>query len=208
MPIGDRQTGDHIAVFDFDGTLTTHDTFFRFLCRSRPWPHLTLDLAATGHLLLLYAAGLVANDRHKMALFARQFGDTPVESYRARAVEFSQHVLPGLLRPVAVARMHHHQAQGHKVLIVTASLTDWIQPWAESQGVTTLVGSRAQIRDGRLTGRLEGANCYGAEKLRRLLELFPNRDSYHLSVYGDSDGDRELLAAADHAYYRRFDESP
>lgn len=40
-------------------------------------------------------------------------------------------------------------------------------------------------------------NCYGAEKVHRLLEIFPQRDSYTLVAYGNSDGDIPLLEFAD-----------
>lgn len=48
--------------------------------------------------------------------------------------------------------------------------------------------------NGILTGRFLSANCYGQEKVNRLLEKEPERDSYILYAYGDSRRDRELLA--------------
>jgi len=56
----------------------------------------------------------------------------------------------------------------------------------------------------RFTGLLEGADCTGAEKLRRLQALVGGLHDVELHVYGDSDGDRELLAAADHPHFRPF----
>ena len=60
---------------------------------------------------------------------------------------------------------------------------------------------RAEIEviDGRLTGRFLTPNCYGQEKVRRILTLHPDRSAYHLTAYGDSRGDREMLAFADEA---------
>jgi phosphoserine phosphatase len=78
-------------------------------------------------------------------------------------------------------------------------------PWAAGEGITEVIGNPAELRDGRVTGRLAGVNCYGPEKVRRLLALNPERESYTLFAYGDGRGDRELLAAANHAYYRRFE---
>jgi phosphoserine phosphatase len=40
-------------------------------------------------------------------------------------------------------------------------------------------------------------NCYGQEKVNRLLEVEPDRKNYYLYAYGDSRGDREMLAFAD-----------
>jgi phosphatidylglycerophosphatase C len=58
-----------------------------------------------------------------------------------------------------------------------------------------------------LTGRLEGRNCRGPEKVRRLKEAFG--DSFALSAaYGDTDGDKEMLEAADEGFMRFFVEAP
>jgi len=51
--------------------------------------------------------------------------------------------------------------------------------------------------DGRVTGTLIGGNCRGPAKLQRIREHF-GPDGYELWAYGDSAGDDEMLAAADH----------
>ena len=57
-----------------------------------------------------------------------------------------------------------------------------------------------QDPDGRLTGRLRGANCRGPEKARRVEEWLEQAEleDAELWAYGDSASDDELLAAADH----------
>jgi phosphoserine phosphatase len=69
-------------------------------------------------------------------------------------------------------------------------------------GVDDVIGSRLGIADTVHTGDLALPNCYGAEKSRRLSDLLGEREAYTLYAYGDSTGDRELLAMADFAYYR------
>lgn len=197
-PVGD------LAVFDFDGTLTTRDSFFDFVAWRRPRAGLAWDLAATSPLVLLYAARLVGNEAHKMALFSRRFAGADHGQFAALSRDYSAQRVPGLLRAAAVERLLHHRRLGHRVAIVSASFGDWIQPWADTVGVEAVIASRPEVAAGRLTGRMQGANCHGPEKLRRLLELYPDRGAYRLHAYGDSRGDQALLEAADHGYYRRF----
>jgi HAD superfamily phosphoserine phosphatase-like hydrolase len=140
-----------------------------------------------------------------MVLFARAFEGMPVDAFEQRAREFARSELPGMIRPRALERMTFHQRRGDRVLIVTASPTDWIAPWAASEGVTEVLGDPAEVSAGQVTGRLSATNCYGVEKLKRVLAVAGNRDAYSLFVYGDSRGDKELLEAADHAFYRRFE---
>ena len=47
-------------------------------------------------------------------------------------------------------------------------------------------------------------NCYGEEKVKRLLQLYPERTEYWLTAYGDSRGDTELLDFANESYYKPF----
>lgn len=73
---------------------------------------------------------------------------------------------------------------------------------AKSVRYPIVIGTKVEVVDGRLTGRFLTPNCYGPEKVRRLREVFPDLSDCHLTVYGDSRGDREMLAIADKAYYR------
>ena len=59
--------------------------------------------------------------------------------------------------------------------------------------------------EGRLTGRFLTKNCYGAEKVNRLREvLVAPREEYYIVAFGDSRGDKELLAYADKGYFKPF----
>lgn len=95
--------------------------------------------------------------------------------------------------------LQQHLSQGHEVYIVSASMAEWIRPWASENGVNRVIGTKPEVdADGRLTGRFASTNCHGREKVRRLLEREPCRESYDLYAYGDSRGDKEMLEFADH----------
>ncbi len=69
----------------------------------------------------------------------------------------------------------------------------------------TVLGSRLEIRDGRLTGRLAGKNCNGNEKVCRIREAVTLTPYQAVYAYGDSSGDREMLALAHHKGFREFE---
>ena len=102
-----------------------------------------------------------------------------------------------LLRPDTTAVLEQAKARGAEILIVSASIDNWVQPFFPS---VTVLGTQIEVANGLLTGRFLTPNCYGQEKVRRILALHPDRSSYHLTAYGDSRGDRELLAFADEAH--------
>ena len=106
-----------------------------------------------------------------------------------------------LLRPETVCLLQQALSEGAEVLVVSASIDNWVQPFCPQ---VTVLGTQIEVINGHLTGRFLTNNCYGQEKVNRLLALYPDRSTYHLIAYGDSRGDQQLLAFADEAHYKTF----
>jgi len=78
--------------------------------------------------------------------------------------------------------------------MVSASPELYVAPVARRLGFDATLATRLQVGpDGLLTGRLVGRNCRGPEKVRRLQEWFGDETPV-VFAYGDSRGDREMLA--------------
>ena len=185
-----------IYACDFDGTLTTRDTlieFIRFACGT---PRFLLGFLLHVPLLVLMKLGFYDNGKTKQRVFSWFFKGMAIEAFDRLCQDFA-HRSRHLLRPEMVRLLEEAQAEGAKVLIVCASIDNWVQPFFPS---FTIVGTQIEVIDGLLTGRFLTPNCYGKEKVERILALLPNRSEYHLTAYGDSRGDREMLAFADEAH--------
>jgi phosphatidylglycerophosphatase C len=90
------------------------------------------------------------------------------------------------------------------VLIVTASPEIVVAPIARALGADQLIGTRLAFDEaGRVTGELDGLNCRGPEKVRRLREAY-GEDVRLEAAYGDTDGDTEMLALAEEQGLRVF----
>ncbi len=196
-----------VAAFDFDGTLSRGDSFLPFLREFAGTAHFMRKMLGLSPNLLAYLLGGMSNHDIKNRLLRQFLRGKSVQSMQPFAQYFATGPLPGLIRPAALARLRWHQRQGHRCVIVSASLECYLRPWAETVGVTEVLGSRLAVADDIYTGELMGRNCYGEEKVQRLSTLLGARDAYTLYAYGDSKGDRELLALADHAYYRHMPET-
>ena len=192
-----------IVAFDFDGTLTTKDTlieFIRYACGTGAFVKGFLRYA---HLLVLMKLGLYPNWKAKQKVFAYFFEGMKIEEFDGLCQRFAkdnQH----LLRPKGIEAIQQALDKGAEVLIVSASIDNWVNAFFNTLCV---VGTQIEIKDGLLTGRFLTKNCYGQEKVNRILALYPNRSEYHLTAYGDSRGDKELLAFADESHYKPFRES-
>ena len=194
-----------VAAFDFDGTLTRRDTLLPFLL------HVLGAAAVMRHAFMLsptlvgYGLGLIRNDVAKERVFVRCLAGMRIEELQQEAERFAAHTLPGLLRQEALQRLCWHRKQGHRCVAISASLELYVRPWALSAGFDDVIATHLEAReDGRVTGKLLGENCFGIEKVKRLEALLGPRNGYTLYAYGDSRGDKELLSAADHAYFRQF----
>ncbi|MDR2949535.1 MAG: HAD-IB family hydrolase [Prevotella sp.] len=192
-----------IAAFDFDGTITNKDTLFDFIHFYFGMPRLILGVILLSPVLILFKLGFIKNNKAKQILFSYFFKGKKIDDFDNVCQKYSARVAE-ILIPKAIDKIKEHQQEGHLVIIDSASICNWIAPWAKQMGVLEVIGTRIEIENGIITGKFFGENCYGQEKVRRLLELYPNRDTYELYAYGDSSGDKELLEIADYPYYRKF----
>jgi phosphatidylglycerophosphatase C len=201
----DEARRQRVAAFDVDGTLTTADCVVPFLRRTVGTPTLVRRLLRTP--IGLTRAG-VRRDRDalKAASVAATFRGLPIEVVEADAQLFAREVHDRLLRREVVQSLHGHADAGDTVLLVSASFEVYVRPLAELLGAHDVLAVRLEVGDdGILTGLLEGPNCRGPEKVVRLHDWLDRhaggRAAVHLTAYGDSRGDRELLADADEAHW-------
>ena len=185
-----------VFAFDFDGTLTTRDTLIAFIRYACGTPRFLLGFLLHAPLLVLMKLRLYSNGKAKQRLFSWFFRGMPIETFDALCQSFAS-THRHLLRPETVRLLQQALSEGSEVLVVSASIDNWVQPFFP---VVTVLGTQIEVIDGRLSGRFLTPNCYGQEKVRRILALHPDRSAYRLTAYGDSRGDRELLAFADEAH--------
>jgi HAD superfamily phosphoserine phosphatase-like hydrolase len=107
------------------------------------------------------------------------------------------------VRPKALIEIREHQATGAKVIVVSASAENWVQPWCAQHNIECLA-TKLEVINNKITGRISGFNCYGAEKENRIRSCFELKDYEEIIAYGDSGGDLEMLALAQQQHYKPF----
>jgi phosphatidylglycerophosphatase C len=185
-----------LVAFDFDGTLTSKDSYLAFL----RWRFGAFALAS-GALSLAPSAARFVLDRDrgrlKAAATRRFLAGMSRAELEAWAQTFATEHGRSLLRPDALRAWRRWQAGGARLVIVTASPETLVAPIARGLGADTLLGTRLAFDDkGRVTGDFDGENCRGPEKVRRLRAAFGD-DVRLEAAYGDTDGDTEMLALAE-----------
>lgn len=193
-----------VVAFDFDGTYTLNDSLPLFLKwafgKRCYWWRVLLCLPW----IVLFKLRLLYGGQAKERLMGHFVKGMPQEKFQALGRDFAAHYQPTLTRPEAEHAMLRALDSGDQVMVVTASVIDWVKPWFQGRDVTVLATEMEVDADGRLTGRFATPNCNGAEKWRRIVEAVPDIEQRELVAYGDSGGDRVMLAHADRAYLRDF----
>jgi len=193
----------HLALFDFDGTLTRKDTLFDFARFAVGEMAFVGRLLRAAPVLILHKAGMVGATAAKESFLTTFFGGWAEARFEAAAVAYCTDRLPALLQPEAMHRLAWHLAQGHEVVIVSASAEDWIRPWASAMGLEVLA-TQLERHQGKITGKLASPNCNGPEKVARIQARFPMVADAITYAYGDSAGDQPMLGLANHAFFRKF----
>jgi HAD superfamily hydrolase (TIGR01490 family) len=192
-----------LALFDFDGTITTRDSFLEMLRFSHPASVFLRNMALSSPIIAAYKLKLVSNHRAKEHLFSSFYKGWAQQDFSQMARSLSEKVIVKLIRPEALSKIQWHLAEGHQVVVVSASFELQLAPWCEALGLE-LIGTRLVVSGGMLTGKLEGANCHGEEKVARIRQRYDLNSYRRIYAYGDTSGDKPMLKLAHEAFYKPF----
>jgi phosphatidylglycerophosphatase C len=194
-----------VAVYDFDGTITDRHTFWRFLKvltgKYRFW---FIVVTMIPWIFGIYYRGTSVMDAREV-LIKRLLKGISEKHFKKVCEDFAKNEIPHWVKPEALASIQQHLASGSELLLISNSALHYLKPWATAVGIKTVFGSEFAVdAHGLLTGELNGTHCQGEEKLRCLKQHLGQLEDYELHVFGDSEGDLDMLAAADFAYYLTF----
>jgi len=192
-----------LALFDFDGTISRKDSMLDFIQFVVGKPKYYSGLIRQSPMLISYLLKRTSNSEAKQALLGHFFKQYTVSEFEQLARNYAKQQLPRIIRPSALKQIHWHQKRHHRVVIISASIEDWLQPWTKHIKVD-LLATQLDKSSKHITGHLLGHNCHGAEKVNRLKKHLNVNDFLYIYAYGDSSGDKQMLALADKAHYKPF----
>jgi len=193
----------NLALFDFDGTISDRDSFLLFVKETvgagRFYTGMAMLLPQIGKFLLRR----YPNHSLKEDVLTRFFRNCPLDTFRQAADRFCRDTVPAILREKARQRLRWHLDQGDRVVVVSATPELILAPWCRRKGLD-LLATRMEVVDNRLTGRIEGENCRDQVKVQRIISRYEVNDYPEIYAYGDTEGDRPMLAMATRSFYRPF----
>lgn len=193
-----------LSVFDLDRTLTRRGTYLPFLIhaalRLRPW-RLAL-LPAVALCMAAYKLGMVTRTRLKelmqRTLLGRSIRGAQIrgaaEHYAARLCATGCHAQA---RSLVQAELE----QGRIVMLATAAPRFYAQPVGRRLGIDRVIATESHWIGETLFSRIDGLNCYGAEKAamfeRRLSREGLDGRAVHIRFFSDDVSDLPMFERAD-----------
>lgn len=161
----------NLALFDFDGTVTSSDTWTPFMRFAVPPRRMVAGRALLVPVVVGYRLGVVSASRGRQIAARVAFQGATASGVRRRGIEYATTILPGTLRRAALQRIEWHKSQGDEIVVVSGSLDVYLHPWCEAHRVACIC-TTLEERRGRLTGGYMSGDCCGAEKVRRIRERY------------------------------------
>ncbi|NNN22254.1 MAG: HAD-IB family hydrolase [Acidimicrobiales bacterium] len=187
-----------VAAFDFDGTISRGDSFWRFLFFSAP--KLKVLKVGFSHFFPAFMSIFLPSkyaDNAKESLVNDLFQGKTVDEAVQLGEDFAKYLVKSRLKPQTISRLRWHQLKGHEVVVVSASPALYLRPACKYLGIDNVLATEFESDAGFLTGKFKGANCRGPEKARRVAQWLEGRPKSFVWAYGNSANDSQLLAFAD-----------
>jgi HAD superfamily hydrolase (TIGR01490 family) len=194
----------NLAIFDFDGTLTTGHLWIGIARHHRTYrvKRLVFWKYFFSHLPFLLGAkiGIYNEDKAR----ARWGEDMPVliKGYtREQGREvinwvIDHYVLPSLRKDM-LRILDEHKKLGHKVMLLSGTMLDFLDVIGQRLGADYVVGTKLEMIDGAYSGKIVRPLCFGEAKGRCLLEFIKehqlNVDLGRSTAYADSVYDASVL---------------
>jgi len=188
-----------LALFDFDGTLTTKDSLLEFIRFTKGSATLYLVMVLFAPIILYYKLIKKDGEQAKRMVLSFLYKGKMETELRALGDSFSQKVIPQIIRTETMDALRDMKKHCYRVIVISASISIWLKPWAEEQDVE-LICTEFEFQSGIFTGRFSTPNCNGDEKVNRIKEHLNIMDFSPIYAYGNSSGDLPMLGLADYAF--------
>lgn len=187
-----------VGLFDFDNTLVRGDSFIRFGVYALGKCRFALAVVEASPWLVAWKMGLLSSSAAKEKLFGFMFKGMGFSEFERKGKGFAAEISE-MLRSDVKREMDAMRDTGARIIVATASVEEWVRPWAIANGVDFVIGTKAEVDDnGRLTGRFSTANCRGEEKARRIQQYLASESwpQCEIHAWGNMPDDMAMLEMA------------
>lgn len=195
---------DKLAIFDIDYTITQKETLmelFKYV--------ITKDIKNIKFLPRALYSGFMycikIYDESKVKESFLKFIEGIDENDLVILVkDFYEDVLEKILYKDAITMMRNLKNQGYKVFLISASPEFYLNEFYAIKEGDMIIGTKFTIDNGKFMRKMEGSNCKGEEKVRRLKEVLKKEnmqiDYKNSYMFSNSLSDKPLLDLVGNSY--------
>lgn len=190
-----------LALFDFDGTITTQDTYTKFVLSNTSISRLIFGGFFLAPLILLNKLGLLPSPILRPLVSKLAFKGVKVDDLTPKAEAYAYKYLPTVLRPTMLAKIQKHKESGDRVVVVSASISPYLKVWCKQLDIE-LICSELEEKDGYFTGSYINGDCSGERKVINVKKVMDLNSFEQIIAYGDTKEDNAMLKLAHISYFQ------
>ena len=194
-----------LALFDFDGTLTTKDSLLEFMKFASGKFKFLMVMLIFAPVIFYYVFVVKDGEIAKMKVLSFLYKGKKRGELEELGRQFANRIIPKLLLPKAMEEIRQKKELNTRIIVISASLDIWLKPWTDKMEIELLC-TGMEFQDDKFTGRFSTPNCNGEEKVNRIKGHLKLEDYMPIYAYGNSSGDKPMLALADHPAYKPFED--
>ncbi|WP_142414776.1 HAD-IB family hydrolase [Hathewaya massiliensis] len=205
---------ERLAIFDVDFTLTSKETlvqFYKFMIKKNPKFIVYIPRAIFSGLTYILK---INDEKRTKEIFIRFIRGIKEEDMEATVKEFYNEVLSKIIYSDSINMIKKLKKEGCKIILISASPEFYLNSLYNIKEVDKIIGSTIRAKEGIYENRMEGENCKGEEKIKRLMAYLKENnievDFKNSYMFSDSLSDLPLFNLVGNPYlinYRKKHES-
>ena len=187
-----------VVLYDFDGTIYKKDSFITFLIYAIPTWNLVFSFLIFIPNLVKMFIRLKSNEESKQYIFSHFFKGMDIKVFDDICTKYQRKIDNNVSN---ILKLKIKQNQDFQQIIVSASISNWIIPWAKANNIDHVIATEIEVDQfGKITGKFATRNCNKEEKVNRIKRYFENKEVVFVEAYGNSKSDFPMFTLAKSAY--------
>ncbi|HXB40016.1 MAG TPA: HAD family hydrolase [Bacteroidia bacterium] len=185
-----------LVLFDFDGTITTKDTFPLFFKFTFGTLRYYSGFSLFAPLFLLYKLKLYEGGKLKERILSHYLKNKPQNEMQEMGKNYFDFLMKNnIIKREFLEKIEFYKKEGFCVAVVSASPDLWIKLFCTQYQIDCLC-TELQYLSSVFSGKLKTKNCNGEEKRTRVKEHYNTNEFDEIVIYGDSPGDKKMMELA------------
>lgn len=193
-----------LAIFDIDYTITKRETlmeFFKYMIKKDKRNIRYLPRALYCGLMYLIK---VYDEKRVKEGFLKFIEGINEDELSELTSEFFESTLKNILYDDAIKMMKELKSQGYDIYLISASPEFYVKEFYKIKEVDRVIGTKFKFENKSFIRKMDGENCKGEEKVRRLQEVLKEKniqvDFKNSYMFSDSLSDKPLLDLVGNPY--------